>query len=207
MARSCGRRKEIAAKDGLDIQVVVFNDYLLPNAALDVGDLDANAFQHKPFLENQIKTRGYKVTSVGETIVAPIGLYSRRAKSVADIGDGASIGIPNDPSNGGRALLLLQAQNLIKSRMALAGCPPSSNCRQSEEVATARNRWGPASAQSGRSRCHGDQYQLRFLGRTDSGQGLCRYRIPRQQSPTISSLSVTATRMLLGAQAGACLSE
>jgi D-methionine transport system substrate-binding protein len=150
MARSSGRRKEIAAKDGLDIQVVVFNDYLLPNAALDVGDLDANAFQHKPFLENQIKTRGYKVTSVGETIVAPIGLYSRRAKSVADIGDGASIGIPNDPSNGGRALLLLQAQNLIKSRMALAGCPPSSNCRQSEEVATARNRWGPASAQSGR---------------------------------------------------------
>ncbi|MDI4234058.1 MetQ/NlpA family ABC transporter substrate-binding protein [Bradyrhizobium sp. Arg237L] len=64
---------EIAAKHGLDLTVIVFNDYLLPNAALDAGDLDANAFQHKPFLENQIKTRGYKITPVGETIVAPIG--------------------------------------------------------------------------------------------------------------------------------------
>lgn len=109
-----GKVKEIAARDGLDITVVVFNDYLLPNAALDAGDLDANAFQHKPFLDNQIKTRGYKITPVGETIVAPIGLYSRKVKSVGEIRDGASIGIPNDPSNGGRALLLLQAQKLIK---------------------------------------------------------------------------------------------
>ncbi|WP_050422384.1 MetQ/NlpA family ABC transporter substrate-binding protein [Bradyrhizobium tropiciagri] len=106
--------KEIAAKDGLDVQVVVFNDYLLPNAALDAGDLDANAFQHKPFLDNQTKTRGYKITPVGETIVAPIGFYSKKAKSVSEIKDGSSIGIPNDPSNGGRALLLLQAQGLIK---------------------------------------------------------------------------------------------
>ena len=106
--------KEIAAKDGFDVQVVVFNDYLLPNAALDVGDLDANAFQHKPFLDNQIKTRGYKIVAVGETIVAPIGLYSRKAKSVAEIKEGASIGIPNDPSNGGRALNLLAANGLIK---------------------------------------------------------------------------------------------
>ena len=108
--------KEIAAKDGLDVSVVVFNDYLLPNAALDAGELDANAFQHKPFLDNQIKTRGYKIVPVGQTIVAPIGLYSRQAKSVAEIKDGASIGIPNDPSNGGRALLLLQAEKLIKVR-------------------------------------------------------------------------------------------
>lgn len=109
-----GKVKEIAAKDGLDVQVVVFSDYLLPNAALDAGDLDANAFQHKPFLDNQIKTRGYKITPVGETIVAPIGLYSKKVKSVSEIKDGSSVGIPNDPSNGGRALLLLQAQNLIK---------------------------------------------------------------------------------------------
>jgi len=106
--------KEIAAKDGLDVTVVVFNDYLLPNAALDAGDLDANAFQHKPFLENQIKARGYKITPVGDTIVAPIGLYSRRIKAVDELKPGASIGIPNDPSNGGRALLLLQAEKLIK---------------------------------------------------------------------------------------------
>ncbi|MCK1465246.1 MetQ/NlpA family lipoprotein [Bradyrhizobium sp. 2] len=115
--------KEIAAKDGLDIQVVVFNDYLLPNAALDAGDLDANAFQHKPFLDNQIKTRGYKIIPVGETIIAPIGFYSRKAKSVAEIKDGASIGIPNDPSNGGRALLLLQNEKLIKVKEGVALLP------------------------------------------------------------------------------------
>jgi D-methionine transport system substrate-binding protein len=108
--------KDIAAKDGLDITVVVFNDYLLPNAALDAGDLDANAFQHKPFLENQIKTRGYKITPVGDTIVAPIRLYSHKVKAVDELKSGASVGIPNDPSNGGRALLLLQAEKLIKLR-------------------------------------------------------------------------------------------
>lgn len=115
--------KEIAAKDGLDINVVVFNDYLLPNAALDVGDLDANAFQHKPFLDNQIKTRGYKIVPVGNTIVAPIGLYSSKVKSVGEIKQGAAIGIPNDPSNGGRALLLLQAEKLIKLKEGLGLLP------------------------------------------------------------------------------------
>jgi len=118
--------KEIAAKDGLDVQVVVFNDYLLPNAALDAGNLDANAFQHKPFLDNQIKTMGYKIISVGETIIGPIGLYSRKAKSVSEIKDGASIGIPNDPSNGGRALLLLQAEKLIKVKDDGAALLPSA---------------------------------------------------------------------------------
>ncbi|HEY0329661.1 MAG TPA: MetQ/NlpA family ABC transporter substrate-binding protein [Rhodopseudomonas sp.] len=115
--------KEIAANDGLDIIVVVFNDYLLPNAALDAGDLDANAFQHKPFLDNQIKTRGYRNTAVADTIVAPIGLYSRKVKSLGEIKDGASIGIPNDPSNGGRALLLLQAQKLIKLKDGVGVLP------------------------------------------------------------------------------------
>nr|WP_281406467.1 MetQ/NlpA family ABC transporter substrate-binding protein [Methylobacterium sp. WL18] len=104
----------MAAKDGLDLDLVVFSDYLLPNAALDAGDLQANAFQHKPFLENQITAKGYKIVPVGATIVSPIGLYSRRVKAVGDLKAGAKIGIPNDPSNGGRALLLLQAQKLIK---------------------------------------------------------------------------------------------
>jgi D-methionine transport system substrate-binding protein len=106
--------KEIASRDGLDVSVIVFNDYLLPNAALDSGDLDANAFQHRPFLDNQIKTRGYRIVPVGTTVVSPIGLYSKKVKSGDEIKPGAAIGIPNDPSNGGRALLLLQAQKLIK---------------------------------------------------------------------------------------------
>jgi D-methionine transport system substrate-binding protein len=116
--------KEIAKHKGLDIQVIVFNDYLLPNAALDGGDLDANAFQHKPFLDNQVKIRGYKITAIAGTIVEPIGLYSAKVKSVSNLTDGAQLGIPNDPSNGGRALLLLQQQNLIKLR-AGTGITPS----------------------------------------------------------------------------------
>jgi D-methionine transport system substrate-binding protein len=108
--------KEIAKRNGLDIEVIVFNDYLLPNAALDSGDLDANAFQHKPFLDNQIQIRGYKITAIAGTIVEPIGLYSLKVKAVANLADGAQLGIPNDPSNGGRALLLLQQQGLIKLR-------------------------------------------------------------------------------------------
>jgi len=106
--------KELAKKDGIDVQIVVFNDYLLPNEALNAGDLDANAFQHKPFLANQIKSKGYKIVPIAETVVAPIGLYSNKIKNVADLKNGASLGIPNDPSNGGRALLLLQAQGLVK---------------------------------------------------------------------------------------------
>lgn len=108
--------KEVAKRRGLDVEVVVFDDYLLPNAALDAGDLDANAFQHRPFLENQIKTRGYHIVAIADTIVEPIGLYSLKLKNTAALPDGASIGIPNDPSNGGRGLLLLQSQGLIKLR-------------------------------------------------------------------------------------------
>jgi D-methionine transport system substrate-binding protein len=108
--------KEVAKRKGLVVDVVVFNDYLLPNAALDGGDLDANAFQHRPFLESQIKSRGYHIVAIADTIVEPIGLYSLKVKNVAGLTDGASIGIPNDPSNGGRGLLLLQQQGLIRLR-------------------------------------------------------------------------------------------
>jgi D-methionine transport system substrate-binding protein len=108
--------REVAKRQGLDVDVVVFSDYLLPNAALDGGDLDANAFQHRPFLENQVRTRGYKIVAIADTIVEPIGLYSVKFKSAAALPDGASIGVPNDPSNGGRGLLLLQQQGLITLR-------------------------------------------------------------------------------------------
>ena len=106
--------KKVAAKDGLDIELVSFSDYAIPNEALEKGDLDANAFQHKPYLDAQIAARGYKIVPVGLTFVQPIGLYSSKVKSVADLPKNAKIGIPNDPSNGGRALNLLAAQGLIK---------------------------------------------------------------------------------------------
>ncbi|WP_395457086.1 MetQ/NlpA family ABC transporter substrate-binding protein [Azospirillum melinis] len=106
--------KTVAAGKGLTVELITFSDYNIPNAALDAGDLDANAFQHKPYLEAQIAARGYKIVPIGFTIVEPMGLYSRKIKSVGDLKPGSSIGIPNDPSNGGRALNLLAANGLIK---------------------------------------------------------------------------------------------
>ena len=106
--------KKVAAKDGLEIQIVTFSDYTLPNEALSRGDLDANAFQHQPYLNAQIAARGYKIVPAGFTIVEPIGFYSLKHKSFKDLPEGAQIGIPNDPSNGGRALNLLAANGLIK---------------------------------------------------------------------------------------------
>ena len=115
--------KEVAQRQGLEVTVVVFNDYLLPNAALDAGDLDANAFQHRPFLENQVRTRGYKIVPIADTIVEPIGMYSVKYRSVVALPDGATIGIPNDPSNGGRALLLMQQQSLIQLKAGVGILP------------------------------------------------------------------------------------
>jgi D-methionine transport system substrate-binding protein len=115
--------KEVAAKDGLEVDIIVFNDYLLPNAALNAGDLDANSFQHKPFLQNEIDTKGYELTAIADTIVAPIGLYSNKVDSVADIPEGGTVAIANDPSNGGRGLLLLQAQGLIELREGVGILP------------------------------------------------------------------------------------
>jgi len=106
--------KKVAAKDGLDIELVAFSDYAIPNEALAKGDLDANAFQHQPYLDSQIAARGYKIVPIGFTLVAPIGFYSKKHKAIAELPDGATIGIPNDPSNGGRALNLLAANGLIK---------------------------------------------------------------------------------------------
>ena len=103
-----------AAKKGLTVETVVFNDYTQPNEALSRGEVDANAFQHLPYLENQIKTNGYKIVPVGYTAVWPIGLYSKKHKAVAELPDGAVIGVPNDPSNEGRALRVLQNEGLIK---------------------------------------------------------------------------------------------
>jgi D-methionine transport system substrate-binding protein len=106
--------KKVAEKDGLKIQIIEFSDYVQPNAALAAGDLDANSYQHKPYLDNQIKDRGYKFAPVGYTVNFPIGIYSKKVRSLAELKEGAKFGIPNDPTNGGRVLLVLQDQGLIK---------------------------------------------------------------------------------------------
>jgi len=108
--------KKVAEKDGLKIQIVEFSDYIQPNAALASGDLDANSYQHKPFLDQQVKDRGYKIVSVGYTVNYPIGIYSKKIKALSELKLGARFGLPNDPTNGGRVLLVLQDQGLIKLR-------------------------------------------------------------------------------------------
>ncbi|PSJ65149.1 MetQ/NlpA family ABC transporter substrate-binding protein [Kumtagia ephedrae] len=105
---------EEGARRGLTIETVVFNDYTQPNEALERGEIDANAFQHQPYLDNQIKTQGYHIVPAGYTAVWPIGLYSKKHKTVAELPEGAVVGVPNDPSNEGRALRVLQNEGLIK---------------------------------------------------------------------------------------------
>jgi len=106
--------KKVAEKDGLKIQIVEFNDYVQPNAALAAGDLDANSYQHQPYLDSTVKDRGYKLVSIAQTVNFPMGIYSKKVKSLAELQSGARIAIPNDPTNGGRVLLLLQDKGLIK---------------------------------------------------------------------------------------------
>ncbi|MGM3174741.1 MetQ/NlpA family lipoprotein [Dickeya lacustris] len=107
-------QKVAKEKYGLDVELVTFNDYVLPNEALSKGDIDLNAFQHKPYLDQQIKDRGYKLVSVGNTFVYPIAGYSKKIKSLDALQNGAQIALPNDPTNLGRSLLLLQKVGLIK---------------------------------------------------------------------------------------------
>ena len=106
--------KRVAERDGLILKIVEFQDYIQPNAALDAGDVEANSYQHLPFLESQIKARGYKISSIGYTVTFPMGFYSKRVKSFAELKPGARVGIQNDPSNSGRALQLLQKYGVIK---------------------------------------------------------------------------------------------
>ena len=103
-------------KYGLDVQLIPFNDYITPNAALADGSLDVNAFQHKPFLDQQIKDRGYKLAIVGRSFVYPIAGYSKRIHRLTDLQDDAKIAVPNDPSNLGRSLILLEKKGLLKLR-------------------------------------------------------------------------------------------
>jgi D-methionine transport system substrate-binding protein len=106
--------KKIAAKDGLTIQIVEFNDFMQPNVALNQGDIDANSYQHRPFLDNQIKDRKYELTAIAQTIIFPMGIYSKKIKKLDELKPGSTVAVPNDPTNGGRGLLLLEKNGLIK---------------------------------------------------------------------------------------------
>lgn len=107
--------KDIAKRDqDLDVKLVIFNEYMTPNIALSDGSIDANAFQHQLFLDEMVKNRGLALESAGKTFIFPLAAYSKKISSLKELKPGAKVAIPNDPSNEGRALLLLQKQDLIK---------------------------------------------------------------------------------------------
>ena len=106
--------KPLLAKQGIDLKIIEFSDYVVPNQALDAGELEANSFQHKPYLDNQVKDRGFRIETVGLTVNFPLGIYSSKYKNWSEVPDGATVAIQNDPTNGGRSLLLLQDKGVIK---------------------------------------------------------------------------------------------
>ncbi|WP_159010032.1 MetQ/NlpA family ABC transporter substrate-binding protein [Bradyrhizobium sp. S69] len=115
--------KPIAASKGLDIKIVEFTDYVMPNAALEAGDLQANSFQNQPYLDNQKADRGYKIEAVGLTVNFPIGIYSKKHRSWDAVPEGSTLSIPNDPTNGGRVLLLLQEKGVLKLKAGVGFKP------------------------------------------------------------------------------------
>ena len=105
--------EELAADAGLDLEIVEFTDYVQPNVALDDGSLDANYFQTIPYLEEQEASAGYDFTALAPVHIEPLGIYSSSLTDLATLPDGATVAIPNDPTNAARALRLLEANDLI----------------------------------------------------------------------------------------------
>jgi len=104
---------EALAKENITLELVKFSDYSLPNQALADGEIDLNAFQHYAYLNNEIADKGLDLTAIGETIIAPLGLYSDKIQDVSELKDGDTIAIPSDATNGGRALKVLEAAGLV----------------------------------------------------------------------------------------------
>ena len=105
--------KDDLAKQGITLKVVEFTDYVTPNEALESGQIDANFFQHIPYMDSFNKEKGYHLVNAGGIHVEPVAMYSKKISKLSALADGATIAIPNDPTNEGRALLLLQSAGLI----------------------------------------------------------------------------------------------
>lgn len=101
-------------KENIVLDIKVFTDYKIPNQALQNKELDVNSFQHQPYLEKENKERGFNLVSVAKTVTFPMGVYSQKVKKLEELREGARVAIPNDPTNGGRALLLFQAAGVMK---------------------------------------------------------------------------------------------
>lgn len=116
--------KEALKEDGIDLEIVQFSDYTTPNNALNSGDIDLNAFQHRIYLDTEIEQYGYAIEPIGYTFIIPLNLYSHKVSSVSEIKDGDVIAIPDDLTNGGRAIKVLAAAGLITLK-ADAGFNPT----------------------------------------------------------------------------------
>ncbi|WP_091653177.1 MetQ/NlpA family ABC transporter substrate-binding protein [Micromonospora pallida] len=106
-------KDNLAEKAGLKLEIVEFTDYVQPNRALADGQLDANYFQHVPYLDEEKAAKGYKFTALKPVHIEPLGVYSKKVDSLADLPNKGVVAIPNDPSNSGRALNLLAANGVI----------------------------------------------------------------------------------------------
>ena len=115
--------KETLKKEGINLEIVQFSDFVTPNRALNSGDIDLNAMQHRVFFANDCATNGYKLSAIGNTYLIPMHFYSNKVKAVGEIKDGDTVAIPNDVTNGGRALKILESAGLIKIRNGAAFSP------------------------------------------------------------------------------------
>ena len=106
--------KAALADEGIDLEIVQFSDYVTPNNALANGDIDLNAFQHRIYLQSEIDNYGYEIQNIGNTFIIPLNLYSQKVSSVDELKDGDVIAIPDDLTNGGRALKVLEAAGIIE---------------------------------------------------------------------------------------------
>lgn len=118
--------KEALKSEGINLDIVQFSDYVTPNNALANGEINLNAFQHRIYLDNEIQSYGYKIQNIGNTFIIPLNLYSKKVTSVEEIKDGDTVAIPNDVTNGGRALKVLEAAGLIKIKTD-AGFNPTTD--------------------------------------------------------------------------------
>lgn len=106
--------EELKEKENIEVELVKFTDYTTPNNALAEGEIDLSSFQTEIFMDNYNRDHGTELTTIGYTVMAPLGLYSDKIKDISELKDGDTIAIPNDVSNEGRALILLQTAGLIK---------------------------------------------------------------------------------------------
>ena len=118
---------ELAKKDGITIKLVHFSDYNTPNDALVNGDVDLNAFQHKAFLDEYNHSKGTHLVPIGRTFISPIGAYSNTLKDLKDVPENGKVSIPNDTTNCGRALFLLEAAGLIQLKDNVGVSPTLSD--------------------------------------------------------------------------------